>query len=757
VQTAVIGASLLRKEDDLLLRGRAPFADDLADAGTLHAHILRSPVAHGRIASLDATAALASPGVRLVLTADDLPPGQKPIPMRMFPNPSLDPYLQPPLARVTVRYSGEPIAVIVADSRYEAEDAGELVDLEIEPLDPVLQTAAAAAGESPLVHTGTGTNVAATFVIHWGDVDASIRDAAVVVEERFDVGRHAAVPLEGRQVIAEVDGDGILTVLGAAKIPHINRRILAGLLEWPEDRVRLVEVQVGGGFGGRGEFYPEDFLIPFCAVKLGRAVAWAEDREEHLRASNHSREQVHDVTLAVAADGRFLALRDRFLNNAGAYVRTHGLVVPGMTAALLPGPYRWPAFRVEANQVVSNKTPAGTYRAPGRYEANFVRERAIDIAARRLGLDPVEIRLRNLIDRDEMPYATGTHTDGHPVVYDSGDYRKLVELTLERFDREAWIRWRSDARAPHRRGIGMALFVEKSGIGRWEYARVTIEDDGTATVYTGSASLGQGLETVLAQICVAGLGISFDRVKVVHGDTALIPDGMGAFGSRATALGGAAVLQSAESLRARLLDLAADRLEIAPNDLLVDGDRIVARGTESRYLLLSDLQPDGSAPLEEEATFRSEDMSFPYGVHCAAVEVDVETGHVEVAAYTVGYDVGRAVNPLLVEGQIVGGAAQGLGGALFEELVYDEDGQLVAGSLMDYLVPTAGEVPNMDVLLTEDAPTSRNPLGAKGAGEGGTAATGAAISNAVADALEIEPRRLPLTPERIVALAQGRR
>ena len=733
----LIGASLPRKEDDPLLRGLASFADDVAGTEALHAHVVRSPVARGRIVSLDTGAARTAPGVQLVLTAADLPPGQRPIPMRMFPNPALDPYLQPPLARDEVRYSGEPVAVVVADSRYAAEDAGELVMLDVEPLDPALRS-----------EEGT---VAASFTIEWGDVEAAFARAAVLVEERFEIGRHAAVPLEGRGVVASLERD-VITVLGAAKIPHVNRRILARLLDWPEERVRLVELHVGGGFGGRGEFYPEDFLIPFCAIALGRTVAWAEDREEHLRSSNHSREQVHEVTLALDGEGRFLGLRDRFLNNTGAYVRTHGLVVPGMTAALLPGPYRWPSFRVDANHVLTNKTPGGTYRAPGRYEANFVRERAIDVAAHRLGIDPAELRARNLLRPADMPYATGTHTDGHPVVYDSGDYPRLLELTLRRFDRDAWLRWRDGAVSPRRRGIGLAFFVEKSGIARWEWARVGIDAGGATTVYCGSASLGQGLETVLAQVCAATLGVSFEGVTVVHGDTAVIPDGMGAFGSRATTLGGAAVLRSAETVRKRLLDLASEELEIAPEDLAVEGDRVVARGAESRYVTLADLA--SASTIDEEAVFESEDMTFPYGVHCAAVEVDTETGGVEVAAYTIGYDIGRAVNPLLVDGQIVGGLAQGLGGALFEELAYDADGQLVAGSFMDYLLPTADEVPRVDVLVTEDAPTPRNPLGAKGAGEGGTAAAGAAIANAVADALGVEPLRLPLSPQRIVDLAR---
>jgi CO/xanthine dehydrogenase Mo-binding subunit len=510
-------------------------------------------------------------------------------------------------------------------------------------------------------------------------------------------------------------------VLGAAKIPHVNRRILARLLGWPEERIRLVELHVGGGFGARGEFYPEDFVIPFCALRLGRPVSWIEDREENLRACNHSREQIHDVALALDHDGRFLGLRDTFFSDAGAYVRTHGLVVPGMTAALLPGPYRWAAYRCEVNHVLTSKTPAGTYRAPGRYEANFVRERMIDIAAQVLDVDPVELRRRNLLDVRDFPYRTGTSTDAHPVVYDTGDYPLLLAKALERFGWEELRRWRAEA-VPEgrRRGLGLGFFVEKSGIAKWEYARVELTESGQAHVYTGGASVGQGLETALAQICAETLAVPFDDVTVFHGDTATVPDGMGAFGSRAATLGGSAVLLAAEALRDRL--------------------RAGERGH-----------------LSEEATFESEDMTFPYGVHVAAVEVDLATGFVDLHRYGVGYDVGRAINPLLVEGQIVGGVAQGVGGALLEELAYDESGQLASASFMDYLLPTAVEVPPVDVLVTEDAPTPRNPLGAKGAGEGGAAAAGAAVANAVADALGVEVTRLPLSPDRVVALAGGER
>jgi aerobic carbon-monoxide dehydrogenase large subunit len=765
VRDGVIGSSPLRKEDEPLLTGSGRFVDDVNLPGLLHAHVLRSPFAHARIAAIAVSAAESHVGVRAIITARDLPAGTPPIPTRMFTDGPLNDYLQFPLAGDVVRYSGEPVAVIVADSRYLAEDAAELVEVEYDPLPVVLRPEDAIAPDAPLVHAGTASNRAGGFTIEWGEVDRAFEEAAVVVEERIGCGRHAAVPLETRGVLAQVDElSGVLTVLGAAKIPHINRRILAQLLRWPEERIRLVELHVGGGFGARGEFYPEDFLIPFCAIRLRRPVAWTEDREEHLRACNHSRDQVHDAGIALDSGGRFLALRDRFLNNTGAYIRTHGLVVPGMTAALLPGPYRWPSFRCEVSQVVANKTPAGTYRAPGRFEANFVRERLIDIAARRLGVDPVELRLRNLVEASEMPYATGTHTDGHPVVYDSGDYRRLLALALERFDLERWRRWRAEPAPVRRRGLGVALFVEKSGIGRWDYARAQITSRGDAHVFSGGASVGQGIETVLAQICADSLGLDYERISVFHGDTGAIPDGMGAFGSRATTLSGSAVMRSSLQLRQRLLELASEQLEIAASDLTVAGDRIVARGAEATSVTLQELfelaRPaqalsDGRQPfLSEEAYFVSDDMTFPYGVHCAAVEIDADTGGVRVAHYTVAYDVGKAINPVLVEGQIVGGAAQGLGGALLEELAYDEEGQLVAGSFMDYLLPTAGEMPPVDVLITEDAPTSRNPLGAKGAGEGGAAAVGAAIANAVSDALGAEVVRLPLTPERIVSLVR---
>lgn len=757
-RTPVIGRSLPRKEDRRLLTGTSLFVDDLRRPGALRARVLRSPHAHARIVSVDAERARAHPGVAAVITAADLPQDLAPIPMRMYAKPGMEQLLQPVLARDTVRYVGEPVAVVVTDSSYEAEDAAGLIEARYEPLKAVLDPLDALGEGTPRLHPAAGGNLAAEWSVERGEIEVAFGAADLIIEERLHCQRHAAVPLEPRGLCAELErGTGRLIVWGAAKVVHINRRILAGLLGWEEDQIRFVELDVGGGFGGRGEFYPEDFLIPFLAIRLGRPVAWTEDRAENLQALNHSREQVHEISLALRADGTLLGLRDTFLMNTGAYVRTHGSVVPSLTAALLPGPYRWSAFRITARQVLTNKTPAGTYRAPGRYEANFVRERMLDIAAHRLGLDPLELRRLNLISRDSMPYLTGTEADGHSLSYDSGDYDGLIGKAVAHFGHAEMKEWRQAQPEPtRRRGLGSALFVEKSGIARWEYARVGISSHGRACVFVGSASVGQGVETVLAQICADALRIPFEHVDVIHGDTDRVPRGMGAFGSRATSLGGAAVMQAAEALRTRLMRAAAEELEAAERDLVLDGDAVAVAGSPGARIPLAELIGGPGRWAEEESVFDSEQMSFPYGLHLVAVEVDLGTGGVALERYAVAYDVGRAINPQLVEGQVVGGAAQGVGGALLEELAYDESGQLASGTFMDYLLPTAGEVPPVEVLITEDAPTPLTPLGAKGAGEGGTAAAGAAIANAVSDALDIEVTSLPLSPDRVFKLAQRR-
>jgi aerobic carbon-monoxide dehydrogenase large subunit len=746
-----IGTSPLRKEDGPLLRGSGCFIGDFKRPGAVQALVVRSSRAHARIVAIDRTAALAAPGVIDVITAEDLPSSVR-IPMRQFRDTRSEEFLQPPLAREVVRYSGEPVAVIIAESRYLAEDAAQLFEVEYEPLPAVLDGAASVAADAPLLHPQVDSNVAGEVQIELGPVDECFATADLVVEHVFRVQRHAAVPLETRGLLAEYDRErDAVTVWGAAKIPHVNKKILARLLGWEdEDRVRLVELHVGGGFGARGEFYPEDFLIPFCAIRTGLPVAWVEDREENLRATNHSREQIHRVAAAVRADGTLLAVTDELINNQGAYVRTHGMTVPAMSAAMLVGPYAWAAYRCQMRSVVSNKTPAGTYRAPGRFEANFVRERLIDIIAHRLGRDPVDLRRQNLIDEGSFPYEVGTHYDGHPVIYDSGRYELLLDKCLHEFDYDGMRRWREElGPANLRRGVGLGYFVEKAGPAEKEYARVELDGEGNVVVYSGSASVGQGVETVLAQVCASHLGVAYDRISVRHGDTAVIPEGMGAFGSRAAMLGGAATMMAAAEVRARLLELAAQELEAAPEDLVIGERGVAVRGAPWREVAWSRIVERNGGDVIEEGRYRCDLLGYPYGIHLAAVEVDTDTGGVRIDRYAVAYDVGRCINPMLIRGQISGGAAQGVGGALLEEFVYDAEGQPLAASFMDYLMPTASEMPSVEIFVTEDAPSPLNPLGVKGAGEGGTSAVGATLANAVSDALGIEVTQLPLSPDRI--------
>jgi aerobic carbon-monoxide dehydrogenase large subunit len=753
-----IGASPLRKEDWPLVRGEGTFIADFKRPGMVHAFVVRSPLAHARFTAIDCKATLGAPGVFDVITAADLPDRGRPIPTRQFSDEGSNRFLQRPLADGVVRYSGEPVAVVIADSRYRAEDAAELLYVDYEPIDVVLDADDAVQPGAPLLQPHAGTNVAGHLVVEMGPLDEAFSTADLVISEVFSIQRHAAVPLETRGLLAEYDAKTeVLTVWGAAKIPHVNRTILTRLLGWKdESKVRLVELHVGGGFGARGEFYPEDYLIPFAAIRTGKPISWVEDREENLRATNHSREQSHRVEIALKKDGTFLGLKDSLTNNTGAYVRTHGMTVPALSVSMLPGPYRWPAYRGEFRSVVTNKTPGGTYRSPGRFEINFVRERLIDIAAHRLNLDPVEIRRRNLIDRASFPHEVGTYYDGHPVIYDSGDFELLLDKALAEFDYEGLKRWRHEPPGNGlRRGLGMGYFVEKAGPAEREYARVELNEKGDVIVYTGSVSVGQGVETIFAQVCVSHLGMPYERITVVHGDTAVIPEGMGAFGSRAAMLGGAAVMRASEQIKKRLLDAAAEELEAAPGDLVLTSAGVSVVGAPSRSVSLSKLLSEQGGVIIQEDRFVCDLLGFPYGIHFAAVEVDPASGSVRIHRYAVAYDIGRCINPVLVKGQMSGGFAQGIGGALLEEFSFDASGQPLAASFMDYLLPTSEEVPDLQMLITEDAPSPLNPLGVKGAGEGGTAAVGAALANAVSDALGREVTRLPLSPQRIVELASG--
>jgi carbon-monoxide dehydrogenase large subunit len=550
------------------------------------------------------------------------------------------------------------------------------------------------------------------------------------------------------------------------------RTTLARLLGHPEHLVRLVETDVGGGFGLRGEFYPEDFLVPWAAMRLGTAVRWLEDRREHFLATNHSRQQWHDIDIGVTDDGRLLALVDRALVDMGAWLRPNAFVAPDRTAAFLPGPYRIEHFDIEIACVLTNKTPVGSYRGPGRVESTFVRERALDLVARELGLDPAEVRRRNLLSADDMPYDVGTTAHGRPVMYDSGDHRAAFEGALRALDYAGARAQQTAARADGRcLGIGLACAVDSSGVGPWESARVVVDGSGHVVVLSGTAALGQGVETTLAQICADELSVPLDRVTVIHGDTALVPVGIGAFGSRSAIVAGSAVLGASRKLREKILALAASRLEADPPDLVMDDGEVWVRGLRSRALTLRELAraalpgptlPAGITPcLEATDHFHVSEIAYPYGMDAALVEVDPETGHVRVLRYVIACDVGRSINPMIVEGQMIGGMAQGLGAALLEHLVYDASGQLLTTTFMDYLLPTAMEMPEQTIIdVRQDWPSPHNPLGVKGAGEGGIIAVPAAIANAVEDALSpfgVRIADVPLSPDRIVALLREAR
>jgi aerobic carbon-monoxide dehydrogenase large subunit len=585
------------------------------------------------------------------------------------------------------------------------------------------------------------------------------------------VGRHSGVPLETRGAIGRYDAArDVLELHGAAKVPHRNRELLAHMLGRSTAGIHLYEGHVGGGFGIRGEIYPEDILVLLAAMRLGRPVKWLEDRREHMIAANHSRQQRHLIRAAVDAHGHLLGIDDDFFHDQGAYIRTHGTRVADMSCGMLPGPYRLPQFRVRGHFRLTNKTPAATYRSPGRYETNFVRERLMDAIARKLGLSRIEVRRRNLIGRDEMPYPRPLVALGDEVVLDSGDYAGLLEKALARC---RWDQLERDVQQRRRAGeyvgLGLAMYVEKSGLGPVDGARVHVHTSGEVEVITGGASLGQGFETVIAQVCAERLGVDYRRVRVVHGRTDRIEYGIGAHAARATVMTANATAVAANKVRAKALDMAAQLLQVDAARLTVVKGSVVRTDGAGASIGLGDLahhlRPGSSTRgnrdplLAADGWFTTTHMTYPYGVQIAVVTIDPGTGAIHIEKMLIAFDIGRAINPMLVRGQLVGGYAQGLGGALFEEFQYNDRGQPLSVTFSDYLIPTAHDIPEIDVLVTEDAPSTCNPLGIKGAGEGGVAGVGAVIASAVDDALggKGEITRLPIKPQILKAIIDGRR
>jgi CO/xanthine dehydrogenase Mo-binding subunit len=756
-----VGQSVTRLEDRPLLMGRGRFAADVSFAQQLHMRVVRSNFAHGRLRAIDATAALATPGVYAVWTAADVA-DIPPIDFRLSRIEGLEPYRQRLFATGFVRYVGEPVAAVFANDPYLAEDAAELVTLDVEEL-PVILSADEPPGE---FESGRSTEPAIVRK-GYGDVDAAFRTAHAIVAATLSIGRHSGVPLETRGAIARYDAArDVLELHGAAKVPHWNRDQIALMLGRASSSVHLYEGHVGGGFGIRGEIYPEDVLVCAAALRMRRPVKWIEDRREHLIAANHSRQQLHHVRAAIDRDGHILALEDEIFYDQGAYMRTHAATVPDLTAAMLPGPYRVPAYRANAHIRLTNKTPCGTYRAPGRFESTFVRERLLDAIAAKLDLDRIEVRRRNLIAEHEMPYTRGLETLGTDIVLDSGDYAKLLDKALDAIE---WPRLRETLAARRAAGelvgAGVALFVEKSGLGPFDQVKVGVDADGIVEVVSGSASVGQGMETAIAQICADALGTDYRKIRVTHGQTDRIEYGMGAFASRVTVMTGEATRIAACAVKAKAIEVAAELLQTPAAALdVVEGEVVrtdatsgpsVGLGAIARALSPGSPLRHGRTPgLSAEGWFHSNHMNYPYGVHIAVTRVDRDTGAVDIERYLVAYDVGKAVNPMLIEGQIVGGCAQGVGGTLLEEFLYDERGEPLSVTFADYLMPTVREMPPVEVIICEDAPSPLNPMGLKGAGEGGANAVGAAIAAAIDDALSQHNAvtELPITPLRLKRL-----
>ncbi|MGH7775617.1 MAG: aerobic carbon-monoxide dehydrogenase large subunit [Candidatus Dormibacterales bacterium] len=774
--TRWFGAPVQRKEDARLLTGAGRFTDDLGDA--LSSCVVRSEHAHARILSLDASAARLLPGVHAVFTAADLPFGGQDLPL-LIPHPRLTHgRTQRCLADRAVNYAGEALAFVVAEDRETAEDAADLVRVEYEPL-PAVVTPEAGVEARCLVHDDVPGNVAATMVQETGEVEAAFAAAAGVVELRFRVERSSAQPLEGRAVRAEWDaGTRRLLVHDSTQAPVMIRGGLAALFGLPETSVEVVAPDVGGGFGPKIMlFYPEEVLVPFAAMRLVRPVKWTEDRREHFFATNQERAQVHEVRCAYDDQGHVLAITDDFINDAGAYT-PYGIILPIITAAQLPGPYRVPALRVGFRDVYTNTVPTSPYRGAGRPHACFVVERLLDAVAAAVGLDRVEVRRRNLLRPEDLPHDLGLQwQDGGGSVLDSGDYPALLERALELVG----------PRPPGDHvGMGLAMYVEGTGVGPYEGAHVRVLGDGRVVADTGTGTQGQSHETVFAQVVADELGVGVDDVDVVTGDTRRMGWGVGTFASRSAVFAGNAFRNAAREVAEKAKAVAAEHLEVDPQDLELAEGSVRVRGAPARALPLSavavlanplryaftggaeiatqfqsrpragpPLAPGQAPGLEAWGYWSQIGATWASGCHACWLRVDPETFRLEVLRYVVVHDCGRVINPMVVKGQIQGGLAQGMGGAFYERIAYDGDGQIRNASFMDFLMPYASEIPEA-VIEHQETPSPLNPLGVKGVGEAGTIPVAAAVASGVEEALGVEVAEVPLSPLALFELVLGR-
>lgn len=764
------GKPVLRREDGRFLKGKGVYVSDIRLQGTLEAVVKRSPHAHALVRNVDVSEALRAPGVVEVITARDLsdtgiyrPYHKSPTAFAELLRPLEKGHDVPLLARERVRRVGEPIALIVAENRYLAEDAEHLIRVDYEPLEPVLDPEAGLRSGAPVIHEELGDNVQSRVAVTVGDVDRALAAADHTAAFRFTIRRQIGSPLGPRAVLARFDPESDeLTVWSATQMQHLARKVIGGILGLAEERIRVICPDMGGSFGG-GVYY-EDILIPYLARRLGRPVRWIEDRTENLVNARHARDQIHDVEAGFDRRGRILALRDRILVDMGI-ANFYGLVVPYNTISHLRSQYRIDNYEAEATCVITNKTPNAPARGAGRVTAVFVIERVLERVARRLDLDPAEVRRINLIPSDAMPFDTGVpYRDGKPSVYDSGDFPAQLEMALEAIGYEDFRTRQAGLRAEGRHvGIGIAAHMEGTGFGPPEGAIVRVNGTGAVTILSGSNNHGQSHETTLAQVCADALGVDIDSISLRDGDTALISRGGGTFASRTAVTGSMAVAGAAGKLQNKAIEIAARVHGLDPAGLTIvdgmirsgDGARIMSLGEVVRAAgreSAEGVPQDENGSLEAIDFFASPTVTWSSGTHIATVEVDRDTGHVKLDRYVIVHDAGNIINPAVVEGQIVGGVVHGIGNALSEEAVYDESGNLLTSSFVDYRLPRALDVPPIEV-YHQGFPSPLNELGIKGCGEGGTVGAPAAIVNAVEDALhplDLRITEMPLQPEKLL-------
>src|SRR5579864_6900759 len=769
----VFGSAIRRREDPRLITGTATYTDDLVLPGTLHAAILRSPHAHARITRVDTAHARTAPGVVAVYTAADTEAALKPMPCAwLIPNSDLKVATYPQLAKDVVRYVGDCVAVVVAENRYQAQDALDLIDVDYDPLPPVVDPQKAAARGAPQLHAEIPGNQAFHWTVAGGDVDAAFAKADVVVKDRIVQQRLIPTAMETRSAVARwVRATGELTLWNTTQNPHIVRFLASLVTGVPEDKLRVIAPEVGGGFGSKIATFPGEFIAIFCSMKLGRPVKWTETRRENYQATTHGRDHVQEVEIAATRDGKILGLRCTVWAGMGAYLSTAAPGIPTILHGLmLSGPYSVPAVKEDVYGVYTNTTPVEAYRGAGRPEATFMLERMLDKLSDHLKIDPVEIRRRNLLPPFEDGCAVVTGLS-----YDSGNYQRALDKALDHVNykdlRAEQARLRTQGRFL---GIGVCNYVEICGLGPsqvagavgfqgglWESAIVRFHPSGKVNVFIGASPHGQGEETTFAQIVSDELGVDVNDVKVIHGDTDTTPMGWGTYGSRTTAVGGAALATAVFKIKEKAKMLTAHLLEAASEDIEYEDGRFFVKGSPSRAKTIQDIAlmanvawnlPQGmEAGLEATSFYDPPNFVYPFGAHVAVVEIDADTGSVDLKRYVAVDDCGPQINPMIVEGQVQGGVVQGVGQALWEGAVYDDSGQLLTGSLLDYAIPRADALPDIDVLSTVTR-SPHHPLGVKGIGEAGTIASTAAVYNAVIDALEpfgVDNLTMPLTAERV--------